>query len=83
MAKSDEILREIGVLGEKVISIEKYLIERNNLQDKRIETTEKDIKKNSIAVASIKGVAIGVSFIVTVAINAVMAFFTFFKGGHA
>lgn len=70
------------VLKEKIDNLKEYLVERNNLQDKRIELQEKEIKENTKAIAGMKGLAIGISSAITLGINAIWMFFKM-KGGQS
>lgn len=82
--KGDDIMEEVTneVLGNKIDNLKDFITERNNKQDIIIEQNRVQGNKNTVAIASIKGMAIGVSAIVTLAINTVIAFFTF-KGGSS
>lgn len=70
------------VLKEKIDNLKEYLVERNNLQDKRIELQEKEIKENTKAIAGIKGLVFGISSVITIFINAIWMFFKV-KGGQS
>ena len=58
------------VLKEKLENLKEYLIERNNKQDKLIALQTEKTEKNTVAIAGIKGVAIGISAVVTFVLNA-------------
>ena len=53
------------VLLEKINNLKEYLVERNNLQDKKIELQEQEIKNNTIAIAGIKGASGVIAFVVS------------------
>ncbi len=58
------------VLKEKLENLKEYLVERNNKQDKLITLQTEKTEKNTVAIAGIKGVAIGISAVVTFVLNA-------------
>ena len=70
------------VLAEKIDGIEKLFVNHNKNQDDRIKNVEGKTDKNTVAIAGLKGMVVGVSALVTFAVNAVIAFFTF-KGTGA
>ena len=54
-----------AVLLEKISNLKEYLVERNNLQDKKIDLQEREIKNNTIAIAGIKGASGVIAFVVS------------------
>jgi len=66
------ILNEIKHIQKDIESINQYLEKQNS----KIADHEKEIKKNSIAIASIKGITVGVSAVITFIINFVLAYFS-------
>jgi len=66
------LLNEIKHLQKEIASINKYLEKQN---DKIIKQEEK-INRNSIAIAGMKGITAGVSAVITLVINAIIAYFS-------
>ena len=64
-----------AVLAEKITNLSKYLHERNDLQDKRLDKYSAKIDKNAINIASIKGVAGIISAFVSFIIAGMIAYF--------
>lgn len=62
------------VLANKIDNMKEYLTERCDKQDIIIEQNRVQGNKNTVAIASIKGMAVGVSAIVTLVLNGIWAF---------
>jgi len=69
---NEVLLNEIKHLQKDIESINNYLAKQNN----KIMKQEEKINKNSIAIASMKGITAGVSAVITLVINAVIAYFS-------
>lgn len=63
------------VLLERINNLKEYLVERNNLQDKKIELQEQEIKDNTTAIAGIKGASGVIAFIVSTIIALIGVYF--------
>ena len=70
------------VLWTQMQGLKELFIAHNKGQDERIKEVEKTSSKNSVAIAGMKGMVIGISALLTLAINTIVAFFTF-KGTGA
>ena len=70
------------VLWTEMQGLKELFVAHNKGQDERIKEVEKRSNKNSIALAGMKGMVVGISALLTLAINTVIAFFTF-KGTGA
>ena len=66
----------IEVLAEKIDNLKEYLVERNSKQDTIIEQNRVQGNKKAISIAGIKGMAVGVSAIITLVLNGIWAFFS-------
>jgi len=69
------------VLAQKIEGLKELFILHNKGQDERIKEVETCSKANSVAIAGMRGMVVGVSALLTLAINTVIAFFTFRSGG--
>jgi len=54
------------VLKEKIDNLKEYLVERNNLQDKRIALQEEKTEKNTVSIAGMKGASGVIAFVVSI-----------------
>ena len=68
-----------AVLAEKIENLKEYLVERNNLQDKRIHLQEEKTEKNTVAIAGIKGAALAISGCVSLIISIAGIWWSMFK----
>lgn len=64
------------VLANKIDNLKEYIVERNDKQDTIIEQNRVQGNKNAVAIAGIKGMAVGVSAIITLVLNGIWAFFS-------
>ena len=78
MAKSDEILHKLGKIDGNIESM------KTDIHDIKLNDKDKwkAIGKNTVAIAGIKGMAIGISSAITLGINTVWMFFKI-KGGQS
>lgn len=65
------------VLSQKIDGIKELFVNHNKNQDERIGKVEEKTDKNTIALAGLRGMVVGVSALITLAVNGIMAFFTF------
>ncbi len=63
-----------AVLAEKITNLSKYLHERNDLQDKRLDKYSAKIDKNAINIASIKGASAVIAGAVSLLITGILAY---------
>ena len=63
------------VLAEKINNLSKYLHERNDNQDKRIDKYSEKIEKNTVAIAGIKGASGVIAAAVSLFITGIFAYF--------
>ena len=64
-----------AVLAEKIENLSKYLHERNDNQDKRLDRYSVKIDKNAISIAGIKGASAVIAGAVSFFVAGVFAYF--------
>ena len=65
-----------AVLLEKIGNLKKYIIERNDSQDKRIALQEEKTEKNTISIAGIKGASAVIASAVSLMVAGITTYFT-------
>ena len=64
-----------AVILERINNLKEYLVERNNIQDKKIHLQEEKTERNTVAIAGMKGASGVIAVLVTAIMNAFILFF--------